>query len=229
MARSAKQSRSTSIVLQKLVTETSGFILKAEASLGSEPLSLTALEKRHAAKFRKGGDKVVQTVGSLAEQHGMDSASLDSATMLARLDDARALAPLRKRVERVLKRLDDMIFHAHADSWRAALEFYALMQRRATTDGDLAVGRASVESFCASRRRAASAGKPTKRQRQRQREAKARAALKLLGITQEQTTKPATPAPPPTLEGTSSHAPSASSGVNGINGVVNGLNGAGHA
>ena len=227
MARSAKQSRSTSIVLHKLVTETSGFILKAEASLGSEPLSLTALEKRHAAKFRKGGDKVVQTVGSLAEQHGMDSASLDSATMLARLDDARALAPLRKRVERVLKRLDDMIFHAHADSWRAALEFYALMQRRATTDGDLAVGLASVESFFASRSRAASAGKPTKRQRQR--EAKARAALKLLGITQEQTTKPATPAPPPTLEGTSSHAPSASSGVNGINGVVNGLNGAGHA
>src|SRR5260221_7535899 len=81
MARSVKQSRSN-VVLQKLVTETSGFIQKAEASLGPEPLALTALEKRHAVKFRKGGEKVVQTVGSLAAQHGMDSASLDSASML---------------------------------------------------------------------------------------------------------------------------------------------------
>ena len=47
MARSVKQSRSN-VVLQKLVTETSGFIQKAEASLGPEPLALTALEKRHA-------------------------------------------------------------------------------------------------------------------------------------------------------------------------------------
>ncbi len=105
-----------------------------ETKLGP-PLALTSAEKRRIGKIRKGGDQIVRTIAPLANQYGLNSASLDADTMSARLADAQTLIPLQQKIDKVSKRVSDLIFRAHADSWLSALEFYALLRRRAATDG----------------------------------------------------------------------------------------------
>ena len=51
-----------------------------EQQLGSDP-PLTAVQKRHAARLRRGGASVVAQVASLAQQNGLKSSSLQASTM----------------------------------------------------------------------------------------------------------------------------------------------------
>ena len=124
----------------------------AEKTLGGEAPALTGLEKRRVGKLRKGGDRVVENLSALAKQYEVATPSFDPDVMLARLHDAQALAPVKMRLERVLKRIDDEIFHAQGESWQIAREIYAVLKRRARSDGEVAKNLATVETFFAYRR-----------------------------------------------------------------------------
>jgi hypothetical protein len=196
----------------------------AEALLAAEPLALTALEKRRLAKMRKGGDQVVRTLAPLATEYGLASSTLDSQTMVARLADAQALLPLQQRIVMLSKRVDDLVFRAHADAWLIALEFYAVLRRKAATNGDVAVALASVQQFFAYRHPSTGPGT-----RQRRANAKARAARKVLGLAPGAGHAPENPAlaapdPAPAPEPGPSDRPSAtpSPAPVAVNGVTNG-------
>lgn len=136
-----------------------------EVGLGADP-PLTATDKRHAAKMRKGGDKAIQQIAAMAQQNQLESPALETATMLDALGKADALQPLANRVAAFTKHIGDVIFSAQSAAWVIAMQFYALLQRRASTDAELQKALQPVSQFFAYRHPSAKkpVGSPTKRQ-----------------------------------------------------------------
>jgi len=119
-----------------------------EVGLGNDP-ALTPAQKRHALKFRKGGDKIIGQIGNLAQQQQVESPALNVTDMMGTLGKAQALQPLSDRVAAFAKHVDDVVFKAESDSLAMAQQFYALLQRRALTDAELATAMAPVVGFFA--------------------------------------------------------------------------------
>ncbi len=65
----------------------------------------------------------------------------------AQASRAAAFAPALARLQKLEKRMSDEQFVAQNGAWTMGLQFYALMQRRATTDGALAASLAPITSF----------------------------------------------------------------------------------
>ena len=134
--------------LEQYVQQTVTELDTIEVGLGNDP-ALTPAQKRHALKFRKGGDKIIGQIGNLAQQQQLDSAGLNVADMVATLGKAHALQPLSDRVAAFAKHIDDVIFKAESDSLAMGQQFYALLQRRALTDGELTTAMAPVVTYFA--------------------------------------------------------------------------------
>ena len=134
--------------LEQYVQQTVTDLDTIEVGLGNDP-ALTPAQKRHALKFRKGGDKIISQIGNLAHQQQLDSAGLNVADMVATLGKAHALQPLSDRVAAFAKHIDDVIFKAESDSLAMGQQFYALLQRRALTDGELTTAMAPVVTYFA--------------------------------------------------------------------------------
>jgi hypothetical protein len=134
--------------LEQYVQQTVSELDAVEVGLGNDP-ALTPAQKRHALKFRKGGDKIIGQLGNLAQQQQLGSPGLSVGDMLGTLGKAQALQPLSDRVHAFAQHVDDVVFKAESDSLAMAQQFYALLQRRALTDGELATAMAPVVVFFA--------------------------------------------------------------------------------
>ena len=150
--------------LEQYVQQTVAQLDAVEVGLGDDP-PLTPALKRHALKFRKGGDKIIGQIGNLAQQQQLESPGLNVTDMLATLGKAQALQPLFDRVAAFAKHVDDVVFKAESDSLSMAQQFYALLQRRALTDGELATAMVPVVTFFARKPVPKAAGALTKPQK----------------------------------------------------------------
>jgi hypothetical protein len=150
--------------LELFVQQTISQLDTVEVGLGNDP-ALTPAQKRHALKFRKGGEKVVAQIGNLAQQQQLESPALNVTDMMATLGKAEALQPLSDRVATFAKHLSDVIFKAQSDSLAMAQQYYALLQRRALTDNELTTALAPVVTFFARKPVAKEAGALTKPQK----------------------------------------------------------------
>jgi hypothetical protein len=152
--------------LEAYVQQTVAGLDTVETQLGADP-ALTGSEKRHAAKLRKGGDKVIAQIGDLAAQHQLESRALLVSVMMGLLGKAEALQPLADRLAAFGKHVNDVIFSARSAAWVMALQYYALLQRRAATDAELAKALQPIAQVFAYRHpsKRAPVGSPTKRQR----------------------------------------------------------------
>jgi hypothetical protein len=133
--------------LSKIVDQLNKSLDAAEASLGTEAPSLTADAKRRIARTRKGGERVLQMISELVKAHNLDSTSLSSTQMMAQLDRSTTFASSLARLQKLEKRVSDEQFVAQGDAWSMGLQFYALLQRRAVSDGTLATSLAPITSF----------------------------------------------------------------------------------
>ena len=138
LAKKLSTARAANVALLALVKELTAILDGAEARLGPEPPALTTPEKRRRSKPRKGAERVLIMIAPIVQQHGLDSASLNTVDMLARYDAAQTLVPLKARLTKMFKRVDDELFNAQTDAWKMGLQFYSLLQRRAKANGDIA-------------------------------------------------------------------------------------------
>jgi hypothetical protein len=150
--------------LEQYVQQTVAQLDTVEVGLGADP-ALTPAQKRHALKFRKGGENVVAQIGNLAQQQQLESPALNVDDMMATLGKAEALQPLSNRVAAFQKHVADVIFTSQSDSLSMAQQFYALLQRRALTDNELKVAMAPVVTFFARKPVPKAAGALTKPQK----------------------------------------------------------------
>jgi hypothetical protein len=159
----SKPAKETVHTLPEIVAEIISFIEKIEPLL-PETANIQADQKRRMAKSRRGAERVIATVANLAQTHGLDSTSLHSKTMMEQMQSAQTLGPLETRLTALLKRVSDQRFFDQAEAWSSALQFWALLKRRATTNSQLAVTIADLEAFFSYRNPKVLAEKPTKLQ-----------------------------------------------------------------
>ena len=145
-------------------------VLRRQRRVGAEP------------RLEGGGDKAVAQIGNLATQNQLESPALQVAVMLALMGKAKALQPLADRVAAFVKHVTDIIFSAQSVSWGMAMQYYALLQRRAATDAELASLLDPVTQFFAYRHpsKKAPVGSPNKAQRKAV--TKAKRSLTTVGI-----------------------------------------------
>jgi hypothetical protein len=173
-----------------------------DATLGDDP-PLTPTEKRHAARMRKGGAAILATIATLATQNELESPAMQVAPMTEEAGKASALQSLSNRLAALTKHVDDLIFTAQSTAWEGAMQFYALLQRRAASDSALTTALQPVTAFFAYRHKAPKpAGALTKPQKKATKK-----ALDTLTKTAPQLLAPATPAEAPAVA--SSPAPAA--------------------
>jgi hypothetical protein len=173
-----------------------------EATLGNDP-PLTATEKRHAARMRKGGTPILATIATLATQHQLESPAMQVAPMTAEVEKASALQPLANRLVAFSTHVGDLIFAAQSSAWEQGLQFYAVLQRRSLADGELAAALQPVTQFFRPKTAKAPGG-PTQQQKKATKKAVTRlkkTAPQLLAetpATQAPAAPPATTTPPAT-------------------------------
>jgi hypothetical protein len=154
----------TSVNLSALVHDITTFLDAAEPKLGPEPTVTTATQKRRVSKPRKGADKVLPVIASIVKQHGLDSSSLSSSTVMDAYGTAQTLLPLQTRLQKMSKRVSDAAFGAQTTAWAQGLQLYQMLKRRAKTDGQVAVSIAPLAQVFAYRNPVVKSGKPTKRE-----------------------------------------------------------------
>ena len=179
-----------------------------DASLGSDP-PLSANDKRHAARMRKGGSSVIAILASLATQHQVESPALQVATMTTNAGKAVALQPLVSRLAALSQHVDDLVFTAQSAGWEEAMQFYSLLRRRSTTDTQLATALQPVKQFFARKSTPRAPGAPTKTQAKANAKAVKRlkeAAPQLLASTAAAPASPAPASPAPASPAASSTA-----------------------
>jgi hypothetical protein len=160
---STKTTKTESQSLAETVAEMIAFIEKVERLL-PDTSNMHAAAKRRMPKPRRGNERVIATVANLAQTHGLDSPSLHSTAMIENMDRVRLLMPLETRLTALSKRVSDLRFLEQTQAWSSALQFWALLRRRAPTNSQLAVTIADLEQFFSYRNPKVIAEKPTKLQ-----------------------------------------------------------------
>jgi hypothetical protein len=156
-------------VVQQALTQ----LTAIEASLGSGP-PLTALQKRHAARMRKGGPAIVATIAGLTTKNDLAPPALSVASMTAQAGAAATLQPLADSLAQLTQLVDDLVFAAQSSAWVSATKFYAILRRQTPTDPTLATALQPVTQFFAYRHPTVkAAGTPTKPQKKATKKAEA--------------------------------------------------------
>jgi hypothetical protein len=157
-SQSQKSARAKA-ALDAYVAQSKSKLDDVESKLGSEAPQLTADDKRRTAKFRRGAERIIPHIGTMLTAAGIDTAGLSVEQMISDLERAQSLAELQRRVEALLKRVSDEVFAAQASSWNTAMAGYALLQRKARNNGDIAAQLEPVTTFFAYRTPAVEAKK----------------------------------------------------------------------
>ncbi|MGD0527177.1 MAG: hypothetical protein ABSE49_18700 [Polyangiaceae bacterium] len=185
-------------VVQQALTQ----LTAIETSLGSGP-PLTALQKRHAARMRKGGAAIVATIAALTTKTNLAPPALSVASMTAQAGAAATLQPLAEALAQLTQRVEDLVFAAQSSAWVSATKFYAILRREAPSDPSLVTALQPVTQFFAYRHPTVkAAGTPTKRQKKATKQAEA-----TLAKDAPQDLVPEAPATPATAAAASPAAP----------------------
>jgi hypothetical protein len=226
----------TNAALAAYVQQAVALFDSLEQGLGADP-ALTPTQKRHSSKMRKGGQSIALQIGNLVDQHGLESPALPVSDITGAIGRVQALQPLANRVSAFLKHVNDIVFTAESTAWVDALQLYALLQRRASTDTELATSLAPITQFFAYRHPSTKKpGAPTKRQRKAT--AKAVKTLKQTApdkLAQPSAASPAAPAAPaasapaPAAPAAASPVPAAPAPQNSAPTPTNGVSTTSHA
>ena len=84
--------------------------------------------------------------------------------MMASHEMAQTLVPLMVRLVKMSKRVSDQAFGAQTDAWDMGLQFYALLKRRAKSDGQVATAIAPLAAAFSFRHPSVREKTPTKMQ-----------------------------------------------------------------
>jgi hypothetical protein len=136
--------------LEQYVAQTVASFDTIEVGLGDDP-SLTPVQKRHGAKLRKGGQPIFAQIGNLAQQQQIESPAISVDDMNTSLGKASALQPLANRIAAFQKHVEDLIFIAQSQAVVIGLQLYALLQKRAASNTELAAALAPATTFFAYR------------------------------------------------------------------------------
>ena len=109
--------------------------------------SLTAKDKKHTAKARKGNERFAPQLVALAKQHGVNLALVPLDAISNASAEATALVPVQKRIETLSTRATSRMFALQSTTWSGSSKLYSVLKRLSKDSGDIETGLAPVEQF----------------------------------------------------------------------------------
>jgi hypothetical protein len=109
--------------------------------------TLTAKDKKHTAKARKGSERYTPQLVALAKQHGVNLSLVPLDTISNASAEATALVPLQKRIEAMSTRASSRMFALQSTSWSGSAKLYSVLKRLSKDSGDIESGLAPVEQY----------------------------------------------------------------------------------
>jgi hypothetical protein len=109
--------------------------------------ALTAKDKKHKPKARKGGERYTPQLVALARQHGVNLKLVPLDEIANASAEATALVALQKRIEALSTRASSRMFTLQSATWSGSSKLYTVMKRLSKDDGEIATGLAPIEQF----------------------------------------------------------------------------------
>ena len=128
-------------------------VQRAFALLAVAPRQLTASQRRHGLKFRKGAEPSIRVVANLSDTHGVVVPGFPTSEMRASLARAEALRTVRTALVGALAGVDDAIYKEQGTSYGTALTLYGMLKKVAHRHAEIHAKLAPVEEFFSYRHR----------------------------------------------------------------------------
>lgn len=138
-------------------------ILFARSTLAKYGVELNAEERKHATRFRSGGERIVRIIAELAEAKNVSIPRFPVADMLRDLELIERLERVNQEVEALARLAGDSTLQAKSECWWAAQAYYSVLTDMARADPSIETRLADVVEFFALGRRGAPSteGTPT--------------------------------------------------------------------
>jgi hypothetical protein len=116
-----------------------------------EPKPLTANQRKQVTRSRKGSEKVIPTLATLAGKYGIEIAQQPTAAMSSAAELAAQLDPLQKQLVALTTLVSENASNAASDSWSTATTLYSVLKRISKRDVKLQKQLAPAAEFFAYR------------------------------------------------------------------------------
>src|SRR4051794_9405449 len=93
-----------------------------------QSISVRPETKKHRAKFRPGGDRIVRLVADVADGVRFEIPGASTLVMRQTLDHALQLQSLLNEVEPLAQAIRDSIFDAESECWTVATAYYSALK-----------------------------------------------------------------------------------------------------
>jgi hypothetical protein len=123
---------------------------------------LTALDRRRAAKLKRGAHQVIPTIAHLARKFAVEAPGLSIDEMVSEIEMAQGLEPLLGAIGDLHATLRDEYLRSQSASWKTATVTYAMLRKASEANQSVATELEPVQKWFRHRARGASnAATPT--------------------------------------------------------------------
>lgn len=129
------------------IDEAAKLVDQAIAAINPGGPAMTTTQRRRTVKIRKGGEKFIPILVEIATTYAITSPVHAVGEMTTQLELVQKLVPLLRRVQVLLKLLEDTDLTANSDMWGTATFVYSVAKHMAKRDGNIALALAPVEEF----------------------------------------------------------------------------------
>ena len=181
------------------------------ATLALPSRTLTTKQRRSATRSRKGMEKVIATLATLSNEHGVTVPKQPTSLMTSNLELVSQLDPVKQKLVSLLTLVQDNMDSAGSGSFNTATTLYGMLQKVAHRDPQLKSQLAPVRDFFAYRTPEAKAAHPKQKGKKAALAAEKLAAAHAAAgssVTVAPTAPPATPSPASASASTNAPAPS---------------------
>lgn len=137
----------TSMITTEQIDECTKLVAQAMAILGTNLVSLSAVDRNRRNKGRRGGETQISIIASLAAANNLSPPQHSVAELQKGYDVIKVLRPLFADISVLLKIIEDSLMQTQSDTWTVATLFYSMLKPLAARDPNVAKALEPVTEF----------------------------------------------------------------------------------
>jgi hypothetical protein len=137
----------TSTITSAQIDECTKLVEQAKAILGTNLVSLSAVDRNRRNKGKRGGETQISVIASLAAANNLSPPQHSAAELQNGYDTIKALKPLIAVISVLLKMVEDSLMQTQSDTWQVATLFYSMLKPLAARDPNVAKALEPVTEF----------------------------------------------------------------------------------
>ena len=145
----------TATITQAQIDECTKLVAQAMAILGTNLVSLSAVDRNRRNKGKRGGETQISVIASLATANNLSPPQHSVTELQNGYDMIKALKPLLAAISVFLKVIEDSLMQTQSDTWQVATLFYSMLKPLAARDPNVAKALEPVTEFFRPQKKAA--------------------------------------------------------------------------